>query len=83
MATKVTMLRNPSSAYGCDLKEGETGFIDDALASDFVSKSIAIIVEPPKVIQAVPAAPVIAGSDTETPPVDQGEKGDQPRRGRR
>ena len=70
MATKITMLRNPSSDYGCDLKEGETGFVDDQLAKIFSDRSIAVVIEVPKVIKAVPDQPAISGVEPEQAAVE-------------
>ena len=64
--TKITMLRNPASSLGCGLKEGETGDVAPALAETLVRMSIAVVVELPKVIHAIPNEPSIVANAVET-----------------
>jgi len=70
MATKITMLRNPSSDYGCSLKEGESGFVDDQLARLLEARNIAVVIELPKAIKAVPEPPAISGGEPEQAPAE-------------
>jgi len=80
MATKITMLRNPSSDYGCSLKEGETGFVDDPLAKILSDRNIAVVIEAPKIIKAVPELPAISGVEPEQAPAET--VSEQPRKRR-
>lgn len=64
--TKITMLRNPAVSLGCDLKEGETGDVEPALADVLVQKNIAVVVNLPKVIHAIPDTPAIVADAVET-----------------
>jgi hypothetical protein len=43
---KVKMLRNPSSAFGCDFLEGQIGVVDDVVGKALLSARIAIEIEP-------------------------------------
>lgn len=60
---KITMIRNAARHYGCDLKEGETGEVDDKLAESLISAGVAVAVATPskKKIEAVPEKPAIKG----------------------
>lgn len=80
MSTKITMLRNPSSDYGCDLKEGETGTVEDPLAKMLIDRNIAVAVDLPKVIEAVPELPEIIGVEPAQSPVETATE--QPRKRR-
>lgn len=59
----ITMLRNPSSKYGCKLMEGQTGDVDDKIAEELISAGIAVQVSTAKKtkIEAVPEKPAIKG----------------------
>jgi hypothetical protein len=80
MATKITMLRNPALAYGCDLKEGETGDVDDVLASVLIGRDIAVAVDVPKVIKAVPEVPSIVGDEPAEAPAESATEQPKKRR---
>lgn len=80
MATEITMLRNPSSDYGCSLKEGETGLVDDPLAKVLVERNIAEFVVTPETIKAVPELPSIVGVDPAQAPAESATE--QPRKRR-
>lgn len=80
MTTKITMLRNPAAVYGCSLKEGETGDVEEPLARVLVERSIAVVVDMPKEIKAVPEPPSIAGVEPEKTAVESGTE--QPRKRR-
>lgn len=58
------MLRNAASSYGCSLQEGETGTVDDVLAAVLIEHDIAVAVDVPKVIKAVPEVPSIVGDES-------------------
>lgn len=60
---KITMLRNPARHLGCDLKEGETGEVEDKLAESLIRIGLAVAVATPskKKIEAVPEKPAIKG----------------------
>lgn len=75
------MLRNPSSAFGCKLHEGETGEIEQSLAETLVKMSVAVILEQPKKIQAVPDPPAIIAEPFEQTVLEVTET--QPHRGSR
>ena len=62
--SKVLMLRNAASSFGCSLSEGETGDIDSDLADSLIAHGIAV----PASIKAVPEAPQISGSDESSKP---------------
>ena len=64
--TKITLLRNPASSLGCDLKEGETGEVSPSLAETLVRMNIAVVVDLPKVIHAIPDEPSIVADAVET-----------------
>lgn len=80
MATEITMLRNPSSDYGCSLKEGETGLVDDSLASVLAQRNIAVIVSHPETIKAVPELPSLLGVESAQAPAEVATE--QPRKRR-
>lgn len=65
---KITMLRSPSRALGCDLKEGQTGEVDDKLATALINSGIAIPVAAkasampkPKALEGVPSTTTVKG----------------------
>jgi len=51
------MLRNPAARYGCELRERETGTVDDAIGRALVAAGIAVCVDPPKPVEAKPVPP--------------------------
>ena len=56
------MLRNPSKAYGCPLMEGETGEVDDLLATALINAKIAEVAPAEeKIVKGVPKSPSIKG----------------------
>lgn len=58
---KVTILRNPGSAWNCELTEGQTGTVDEQTGKRLVASGLAIDVSDPKpVIETVPSKPTIA-----------------------
>lgn len=58
---KVSMRRNPAAAYGCQLREGDTGTVDDALGRRLVAAGIADCLDEPAApaVKAVPPPPPI------------------------
>jgi len=59
---KIIMLRNPAKTYGCPLMEGETGEVDDKLATALIDAKIAEVAPAEeKVVKGVPKAPSIKG----------------------
>lgn len=57
---KVTMLRNPGTAWSCGLTEGQTGTVDAVTGKRLVDAGIAVeIVDPVSKVEAVPPKPVI------------------------
>lgn len=80
MATEITMLRNPSSSFGCPLKEGETGLVDDQLAKELIELSLAERVVTPEIIKAVPELPSIVGVEPAQAPAESATE--QPRKRR-
>jgi hypothetical protein len=57
--TKVTMLRNPASSAKCNLSEGETGYVPSSQAEWLVAMGLAVLVDAPKEIKAIPEEPSI------------------------
>ena len=57
--TKVTMLRNPASSAKCNLSEGETGVVPSSQAEWLVAMGLAVLVDAPKEIKAIPEEPSI------------------------
>lgn len=60
---KVKLLRNPSDRFGCKLKEGETGEVPKDVADSLVKLGIAVEIESPSVVKAVPEKPAIAEAE--------------------
>jgi hypothetical protein len=67
---KVLMLRNPSDSLGCNLREGETGQVSQALGERLVQLGIAVVVDEPekpqrqsrpRQVRGVQDKPAIAG----------------------
>jgi hypothetical protein len=75
----VTMLRNPASAFGCNLHEGETGEIAQPLAEQLVRLNLAVMVSTPKSIQAVPEEPSIKAPEVVVEPPAE-DKTDRPKK---
>ena len=70
---KIQIIRNPRAGLQCPLTEGESGDVDDVLASHLVTIGLAVCVDEPKPaakavktepIRAVPAAPQISKAAT-------------------
>ena len=66
---KVRMLRNPKASIGCSLKEGQAGDVDDSLGSELVKIGVAISLDEPQAIKAVPPKPAIAEPAKEESPI--------------
>lgn len=62
---EILLLRNPSIAFGCQLKEGETGKVSKELGRKLVALGLAVETEKPEKpakaveIKGVPDAPAI------------------------
>jgi len=65
---KITMIRNPSRRFGCELMEGQTGEVSDNLAASLIDAGLAVeavaaapVQASKKKIEAVPEKPAIKG----------------------
>jgi hypothetical protein len=64
---KITMIRNPSRRFGCELMEGQTGEVSDNLAVSLIDAGLAVeavtapVQASKKKIEAVPEKPAIKG----------------------
>lgn len=59
---KIQLLRNPAKSLGCNLREGETGEVEDSLGKILVKSNLAVSLDPPPApaVKAIPATPAIS-----------------------
>ncbi len=69
---KVSMLRNPADSFGCKLTEGEAGEVPDAIGSKLIASGVAVRIDEPEGIKAVPESPSIAKASDATSKPRQG-----------
>jgi hypothetical protein len=82
---KVKLLRNPAAAYGCRLREAQTGIVDDELGRRLVAAGIAECLDdaPATAVRAVPPQPAIAQAAPPEIQADQEPLADKPKNRRR
>jgi hypothetical protein len=69
---KITMLRNPGKAYGCELLEGQTGVVDKDLGERLIEHGVAVSADA-VTLKGVPNSPDI-GEAAVAPEIKKGRK---------